>query len=419
MIFLFSAIVQANPVSTYIQDYIAVRGYGEFRFSHSDTNGTPWQTVERIRPTLKWYLGERVSFVVTPQATFTQGRYEKGEFYSLLETPIEESLPNTTLDDISEECNWNLETERQINEVQDFLTIPRLFIDLNTTYADFRLGKQSVNWGSALFFNPTDVLAENLIASPWQERTGVNALRTTIPISKDGQIVSIIATDDAMESWKLSIKGGSNIGTTDVYAVGFLDDSDTLVGVDIKGDAVVGFWAEGAYRYTRDDGISSGDLNISIGTDYSLPIWEQVIFIGQLTYDSSGEIDPKYYDWSSRQNPDLFLPNCDTYQNFIPEPPDDYRQTLGRWYGLLAIQTTVNDRTTLSTSTLFNLNDGTGLLFPSISTQMGDRWELNAGGQFFLGENGEFKPQLENNSGLDLSSLIPTKTVLAWARWSL
>ena len=419
MIFLLTDIVTAKPNNSYFQDHMTVRGYSEFRFTYSDINGTPWQSVQRIRPMVKWHMTDRVNLVLTPEAILTQGRYEKGEFYSLLEGPIEEIFVDKTLDDIDEECDWNLERERQITEVQDVLSTQRLYLDINMRYVDFRLGRQAVNWGSALFFNPTDVLAENLISSPWQERSGVNAIRSTVPISEEGQIISIIATDNEFDSWKLSVKGGGNVATTDIYAVGFVDENRNLIGFDIKGDAIVGYWAEGAYSYDRKDGFDSGNLNLSVGTDYSVPLWEQILFVGQITYDSSGEVDPKYYNWAARQNPELTIPPCDAYESIIPAPPNEYRQTLGRWYGLLAVHAPVHSNITLSTTSLFNLNDGTGLIFPSISAEMGDRWQVHAGGQFLLGENGEFKPQIQNTSGVDFTSLIPSKTVLAWARWSL
>ena len=119
MIFLLANIVTAKPNNSYFQDHLTVRGYSEFRYTYSDISGTPWQSVQRIRPTVKWHMTGRVNLVLSPEAILTQGRYEKGEFYSLLEGPIEESFANKTLNDIDEECDWNLERERQIKELKE------------------------------------------------------------------------------------------------------------------------------------------------------------------------------------------------------------------------------------------------------------------------------------------------------------
>ena len=401
----------AQAGDTSIGDVIQSRGYVEFRASAVNSEGTPWQTIERSRPSLFITPVDRVKLTVTPQLIFTQGRYEIGEFFDLLSEPIEANLPqDMTLEDVIEGCDWNIESERQINEVEDFLTLERLMLDIYHPNFDLRIGRQALNWGSAQFFNPTDVLAQNLLATPWQERQGVDAMRLTIPMGQNGQAIVVGTLDESFEPNQGAIKMGRSFTGVDIYGVGSVREDNWLVGLDMKGDWTIGWWLETAF---------SEHFKWSLGADYSFPIMDQLVVSAQLSHDGSGE-DPLFYDWASRQDPNLQLAPCPEIGFNPPTTDGPQRTTLGRWYAVTSQRLAFRDRWNLSNAILINLADQTGLFFPSMSGTFGSYVQVNAGLQYLFGSDGEFQPPATQTqvNGIDTSGLLPKWTALTWARLS-
>lgn len=406
---LLNTIAFASETS--IGDYIQSRGYLELRASTSNTDGTPWQTVERSRPSLFVTPTDRIKFTVTPQLIFTQGRYEVGEFFDLLAEPIESNLPqDMSLEDVIEGCDWDIQTEREIDEVEDFLTLERLMLDIYHPKFDLRVGRQALNWGSAQFFNPTDVLAQNLLATPWQERQGVDAMRLTIPMGQNGQAIVVGTLDEDFQPNQGAVKIGRSFTGVDIYGVGSIREDDWLVGLDMKGDWTIGWWLETAY---------SDHLKWSLGADYSFPILDQLVISAQISHDGSGE-DPLFYDWASRQNPDFQLAPCPDFGFNPPESSGPPRTTLGRWYAVSSQRIGFLDRWNFSNAVLINLADQTGLIFPSLNGTFGSFFQVNAGVQYLFGSDGEFQPPASQTqiNGIDTSGLLPKWTALTWARMS-
>lgn len=406
-LFLLLKPVFALPIST--------RGYLETRFSYANLDQSPWQLTERFRSTSKWYLNDSLKLQITPQVSWTQGRYEFGEYIDLLEDPLAQEF-GLSFDQVIEDCEWEIERERTVNEVWDVLSLPRLFLDIQTQKFDLRIGKQALNWGVGQFFNPTNVLVENLLATPWQERAGLYAIKTTIPLPKSQEFRLIASTEE---------KGFDDIFLTGIYLkniqnidVSFISSSNfeqTMLGTNIKGDTRVGYWLESAYSF--ESSFSEGVLEITAGLDYSFSALDGLILSSQVSYDSSGETDPKYYDWRARQASEFFLPYCDSYPGLYQEPPAEQRQTLGRLYNLSSIQLFWNENWSTQIFSLLNLHDQTGLIYPNTQLLIGSHWQWNFGTQFLIGKEGEFAPNIDSLP-VNTAELIPRWTTISWLRYS-
>ena len=414
-------------------DAVVLRGYVEVRGSYTDAESTHWALTERVRPRVKLYLHDRVTLKTTVEARMDQGRYPHGELLELMRPTIEGSLGGLsgggpTLEEVVEECNWDVDVNRTYDEVSDVASVERLFLDVNLPRADFRVGRQAVNWGSALFFNPTDLFFQVLITEPWQERAGVDAARVNVPIGDSAQITGLVAALDNSESAfdyqtiRGGVRGVVNVGSTDIAALGFTDGSTWFVGADLKGEWEVGWWVEGGYQ---GDLVSNTDaLKVAVGADYSFDVMERLYLAAQVYHDGSGRI-PALYDWSSRQDASLAsLSTCEAYpeiEDYLPDVPENYRLTLGQWYGLLVVQLMPTEDLTLTGTTALNLADKTGMFFPTAAYNIGGRVTANAGLQYLYGEEGEFRPpdyQLMAGE-VDISSLYPTWTAMTWVRFSL
>ena len=238
-----------------------------------------------------------------------------------------------------------------------------------------------------------------------------------MPVGENAQVTAVVGTDQ-FESYKGGLRGGLYHGTTDFAAVAYTDGQEHFGGVDIRGDNVVGWWLEGGGVFTAEDDPA---MKFSLGADYSFFVLERLYIAAQVSHDGTGEV-PALYDWNSRQPDNLRLTPCENYDSLpIPEPSDDHRQTLGRWYGLNYIIWDLTEDWSLTNITIVNIADGTGMLFPTTTLLIGDRISANAGAQMLFGSEGEFRPPSYQTqvADTDISGLTATLTGLAWIRYAL
>ncbi|MCB9780752.1 MAG: hypothetical protein H6742_19445 [Alphaproteobacteria bacterium] len=423
---------------------VEAQGYGELRFSWTDAYGTPWQLTERVRPTGTLHLHERWNLELTLDAATQQGRYPPDESRKLLDEIITKDDTFDNLDDALEFAGCSLDTKRRYDEVGDVLAVDRLFVEAQYPAIDLRLGRQSVSWGSAKVLNPTDVFAEYILAEPWRERAGVDALRATVPLTERGLVTVVGGFDDLPAelrdlgddslpddwqalAWKAGGRGTYALGPVDLSLVGFHQQSGsqgrTLGGVDIAGDTEIGWWVEAAW---------DGDVRASVGADYSFDVLQGLYIALQGHHDGGGD-GPDTMDYRSAA--DSAFDSYDYTIDCLGEVPDQlplpdpsergdpvgaYRATKGRWYGLAIVRQTITQDWRIDGVALVNLEDGTGLVFPSTTVYVGGFLSLNAGVQLLVGRDGEFQPPEEalTEGIFDLNPLVPRATALTWVRAS-
>ncbi len=390
-------------------------GYAEVRAGvYGGVEGTPWDTVERVRPSFEHDLHERVRVATTVEGMLVQGRYPLEEGYALIDDQIGHLL---------EPAGCSLEAPPRISGADEVLSVERLYVDLYHPRVDVRIGRQALNWGSALFLNPTDLFGEVLIAEPYRERRGVDAIRATVPVGEAHQVLAVAAIDEDLESGRFGLKPTFNVASTDISPVlGYRSAQDDFLGgvpsagLDVRGQLVVGWWVEG--RADLDD-LGEIEPVVSAGVDYSLPVLDRLFFAAQYTYDRSGKEDPASYHLQDR-GLSVEVPEC--AGDIAPEVGEP-RFTIGRHYGLLTGQAAY-ETVSVQLSGLMNLQDRSSLLVPQVTWTPGDRWSIAAGGNIPLG-SGEFKPTEEMATfrqgfvELDVSGLVPTWTAYGYVRLSL
>ncbi len=75
----------------------------------------PWQLVERVRPEATVPLHDRLALTMTAEAALVQGR-----------------------------------DATDFTDASDYLSVERLYLDAWLPFVDVRVGRQAINWGSAL-----------------------------------------------------------------------------------------------------------------------------------------------------------------------------------------------------------------------------------------------------------------------------
>ena len=403
-------------------------GFAEVR-AHvfAGVDGEPVQVVERVRPELKTTLHERLKLNVTVGAALSQGRSMQKE----VKRTITQSDLGPLLDQAG--CEWPQEQNKflQITSAEDYLSVQRLFLDIYLPQADLRIGRQAVQWGSAMLVNPTDPFPEVLLVDPWRFRRGVNALRATVPIGEDHDIQMVLGMNDALDAARVAARGRVNIGLADISLVGaYRQESENgIVGLDVRGTAVVGYWLEGSLR------LGDGEVTeeIAVGLDYSFPILEQLLIRAQYYRNGAGKKKQDATSALGGIGQSIELPICTL--GTLPLLEDGGKSDpfapffRGRDYGMLMLSQGITQDLSSSAIWLQNLGDGSALVVPTITWLANDWLELALAAQVPVstwGKGGELRPKKEDlvfseetpagRLEVDMSGLSPTATLILWTR---
>lgn len=416
-------------------------GYAEVRGAWAlGAEGTAGSMVERVRPRFTAAPGERVTVEVVPELAFAQGRDTTDEAAQLLlASPV---------GDLLDAAGCSYVRPPRYDTVSDYLSVERFHVDWNLPAVDLSLGRQAVAWGSGLAFHPTDLYAEVVLTEPWRERRGVNALKATVPVGPH-TLHALLTVDDDLSPFaseapalpgSAALKGTLNVAGMDLSVVGasaFAPGTlaadglsradgawDSFGGIDLRGTSGVGWWVEGGW-HVNDDA-----PDIVAGIDYSFPVLQNLYVAVEGRWDGTGAA-PEDYDLPSRVgaglDPAALGLDCALVDAMASQAPaasttGRARTTLGRRYADAVIRLGVTENLSLSAVTLANLDDGSLMIVPSVSATLGARTTLNVGAQLPAGSTGELHPDaglLTASFGpteVDLSGLVPSATLLAWAR---
>lgn len=404
------------------------RGFAELRLSlYPGASGDVWHLVERVRPSFSAELMERVKLVATLEAGFAQGRNPTRE----LERLLSESALQPLLD--AAQCTWPRPTNPLlgVDRADDYLDVDRLYLDLYAGEVDVRIGRQALNWGSAQFFNPTDPFPEVLLAEPWRPRRGVNAVRASLALAETSDAALVIATDDAFDTVRAAGRLRFDVAGTSVALVGAYrgDNRTGLVGVDLKGNLEVGWWLEAGYLFGE-----APHAELAVGIDYSFPILERAIVFAQYYRNGAGATAPSGYQRAAL-SAGIGGPSCEGGGLFGASggERDPFAPfTLGRDYLLAGATLGISADLSANVAALQNLNDGSGMVIPTVNYALLDWLEVAASAQLpysLTGGSGELRPRAQDlqlsvevpGAGTltaDLGGLVPAATLTFWTRAS-
>jgi len=416
----------ALPGALHAQESTGSQGFAELRLSlFPGADGQAWQLVERVRPTLTAELSERIKLVATVEAGLRQGRDLTRE----LERTLEASALGPVLQEL--QCRWPRyeNTLLRIDGAADYLYVDRLYLDVYAGALDVRVGRQALNWGSAQFFNPTDPFPEVLLAEPWRARRGVNAVRAVVPIGESHDVTAVVASNDALNELRAAAKLRLNWAGTDFALVSVYRGAhrNGLIGIDIRGTLEVGYWLEAAYLVGE-----TPHEELAAGIDYSFSIFERATAFLQYYRNGAGSTDPSGYQRNAILG-GIRGPDCGSLPLSVGASParDPFAAfTLGRDYLVAGANVLFIPELSASLAWLQNLNDGTGLLVPTVSYNALDWLDLALSAQvpYAAAGGGELKPgrrdlrlrygTLGDAVSVDLSGLVPDATVTLWSRAS-
>ncbi len=349
-----------------------VSGFAEARGHFFRYDGdTYFMATELIRPDLRVRLTDRLLLSATIEAGLTQHR---------------------TLD-------MNHAATGAMTTVSDrYIELERLFMDAYLPFADLRIGRQAVNWGSAFFINPTDPFPELLLTEPWRARSGINAARATVRFGAGHQIQALLGMDDDFKSWLAASRTTFRMGPADLAVSGTWHEETQrgMAGIDLRGNFHIGYWFEGGL-HINDDHIRE---EIAVGADYSFPVMDNLI------------ITLQYY----RNNTLSFMTNdyeaADSGNGYGAS--SGATVTPGRDFGIFSAALTVNPEISCSILWIQSLQHSNGLMVPVLTITPGRRWTLNAAAQIRTGDI----PSMPNRNNGIPGVPIPRNTFIVWVQLS-
>jgi len=272
------------------------------------------------------------------------------------------------------------------------LLVDRAFLDYRFEQWDLRIGRQAINMGSSLIWNPIDLIDANTPLNFVVEKRGVDAARAAISLSSTTRLIGVLSFP---ERQSLSLLRGEWVLGEVGMAVVAADDrrrDEQVLGFDIKGDLVVGYWVEGAVHLPDEGKVS---YRVVVGADYSFPVLERLTVAAQYYRDSSGGAGLDDYD----------------FEAYI----QGRRTFLGRQYVSVMGSLGITEVTFASLAFIGNLEDRTGLLSVGVGRYFFDNLEVSLRGLLLGGLEGagEFKPGAEH----PLGSALSTRTVELYLDW--
>ncbi|MFC2124170.1 hypothetical protein ACFLU5_05105 [Bacteroidota bacterium] len=151
-------------------------------------------------------------------------------------------------------------------------TLDRVWIDYTSGDFQARLGRQRINWGQNLVWNPNDVFnAYSFFDFDYEERPGTDALRMQYYTSFTSQAEFVYQVGDSIEDMSFAGNYRFNKWNYDIQFLGGYVKNDAVFGTgwsgDIKGG---GFRGEFTYFHSLyDSAATKGQLVGSISGDYT------------------------------------------------------------------------------------------------------------------------------------------------------
>lgn len=158
------------------------------------------------------------------------------------------------------------------------LELKKLYLSAYTRFADISVGRMIINYGRGTAFSPIDLYSSVDASDIELGRTGTDAARILVPFGNVSglDLVSTLVFDigDVVAGGRLF----GNVAGWDIAASAYGDgladgDGDLVVGIDFKGDAVVGVSGEAVARLPIADwGIDQSEAvySLMLGADYSI-----------------------------------------------------------------------------------------------------------------------------------------------------
>lgn len=210
------------------------------------------------RLNINGYFGKAISFNVEMRnRLFTGDMARAGSAYSDM----------IGYDQGVADMSWNLIRE---NSFFFNTTVDRLWIDLNYNKLQARIGRQRINWGQALVWNPNDIFnAYSFFDFDYVERPGSDAVRIQYYPSSSSNVEVAAKLDSEDDITAAGLYRFNKWGYDIQFLAGFVNSSDLVVGTGWSGAiGSYSFRGEGSWFYPAESSATDGgSILLTAGAD--------------------------------------------------------------------------------------------------------------------------------------------------------
>ncbi len=261
-------------------------------------------------------------------------------------------------------------------------TLDRAYLTIRADPMTFIIGRQRIAWGAARFISPLDLFNPfDPAAIDKEEKRGTDALVTEISLGQFTGTSLVFAPTLSMDDASYAARFyTSRFGYDFSLVAGRLADRE-VYGFDFSGQiGEVAIWGEAAW-YEEDDatpyavpdpsspfGFSMRQsprhyLRAALGAQYVFP--NTLSITAEYYYNGKGETDRGDYNWEASA--------------------DGSEPVLSRHYLFSTVGYQVTPLCTGTFSTVYNINDGSVLLAPSVDYSLTEDLYLTVGAQIGVG----------------------------------
>ena len=258
----------ASAQETQVESY----GYAETTLMSFVAEEDSWAyTHARFRPTFEATLNDRL--ILSSSFSLTGRHHTSQDFFWM------DCAPNQT-------CFF----PSRFGPENALFELERFFLDYYGEKTDIRIGRQALFWGSGLLWNPSNPFRQILAFSPWENRSGVDAVRVNWAWPWEMDSTWVVSLDQDGNLAKGVVRLQKQFTDLDVAVVGALSTEEnkeaSYVGFDLKANLGLTYWVEGAVHFEPE-----AYSEVVVGLDYSFDVLDTWVLALQYSYNEAAELD--------------------------------------------------------------------------------------------------------------------------------
>ncbi len=274
---------------------------------------------------------------------------------------------------VAQNQNWlDLDVLWMEGDSYAFHTIlDRLFLTMEKDKFELVVGRQRVNWGMTLIWNPNDIFnTYSFFDFDYEERPGTDAIQVNYYSSFTSELGLVYELADSLQGSKLGARYRWNMKGYDFQVLGGYQTQFFVAGLGWAGDiAGAGFRGEATY-FIPEAGLDVEDQLVgSIDLDYAFSNQINLVLQTSYLFNSVG-LNARRGDYTA-----FYLERAFTAQTLSPARHNLLFQARGQ---LSPIVTT-------TIATIINPRDGSSFMGPTVDWSVAENLDFLLAGQFFLG----------------------------------
>lgn len=266
---------------------------------------------------------------------------------------------------------WNLSALVIDSEAAVFHSmIDRIYLDYSIGDWQVRFGRQRINWGMNLVWNPNDVFnTYSFLNFDYEERPGTDALKVQYYTSETSSLELVYQIGDMNDERALASRFRFNKWNYDFQLLGGWVEKDLILGAGWAGDIYGGgFRGELTWFIPRENRGGEEALLASVSGDYSFS--NNLMLHAGFLYNSTGTSDPTFRTGL-----------------FSGEEATPRGLSRGTYAIFGQVSYLLTPLFTTSLSTIANPSDGSFVLNPSLGYSLVTNLDLLLVGQHFFGDD--------------------------------